>query len=325
MEIFPLQGSTGALVSLAPDEDFGSVGRDLIAAVNRHGFVYIPGYVRDPAHFKALTEQLPFTFARQHGIDAGYRSPVEGMDATVSTVTEGQETVEWHQELGYTPTPFDYICLHCVRPPVPSNEGQTLLAAGAQLFNLLDQRLQAAARRARIVFHAKLPMTEGYVKATLAVVGVERVSDIPAAVERANHAMPGGHRIELALDEREQQIRYRYTRPFVHRSRSGEPSLFWYMTLSSGAPDPESELVVDGPASDAPSLIAALDAAVEQTRYAHTWAAGDCVLVDNLSVMHKRTSFSDANRRILIRYARTVPAPPAAAGDSVSHGSSGGR
>jgi taurine dioxygenase len=188
----------------------------------------------------------------------------------VSNVVENGEPIGslgsgeavWHTDMSYLEVPPKASILYAIE--VPPSGGDTSFVDMAGVYAALPEALQRRVSRLRVK-HDGTYNSGGYVRQGVVP------SDDPREAPGALHPLV-------------------FTHP-----ETGRPALYLGRRRNAyvdGLPLAESEALLD-------ELWAAVDD--PQLQWTHRWQAGDLVLWDNRSTMHRRDSFDAGTRRILHR------------------------
>lgn len=273
MQIRPLSDTFGATVSGLDVRELGEDGFDrLYKAWLDHLVLVIPD--------QSLTDQELQTFSARFGPleDLPFGNVPESVKAAhphrhvlpLSNIIEdgkplgglGNDEAAWHSDMTYVPHPPTASILYGVE--IPQDGGDTWFANQCAALEVLPDDLKARAR-AHAIKHDATHTSIGKLRR-----GYEEVSDVR---EIPGHVHPVIHR----HDETAREALYLGRRDYAY---------------VDGLPLEESEALLDRLWEFA---------ALPEHCLCHTWTPGDLVIWDNRSVLHRRDSFPNDQRRMMRR------------------------
>lgn len=258
--------------------------RELVA---EHGVVLLRGYRVTVDALHAFTSTL---FDRRL-VYGGVRVPVTPDDA-IQTAELGFQAIGLHSEMAYTPVRPDLLVFSCEVPAEAG--GETLLGDGCAVWAALSRPTRELLATHRLRYHnvIRRPAWERMFGTT----DPERVAAELAAVPdcyvefAADGTLTATH-LQSAVTDGRRGLAYADS---LHRFPSIEPDVFVFGLKKTWVALEDRPL---------PSAVATEvhDACARCAREVG-WRPGDVVVVDNWTVMHGRTEFSDPRRQILTSF-----------------------
>jgi hypothetical protein len=215
----------------------------------------------------------------------------------------GHEHLGLHTELAYVPVRPDLAVFHCQVPAVDG--GETTFGDGAAVFAALQPSTRELLTSQRVRYHT-----------VVRNITWQRMfqTDSKEFILAFGESMPGVdgyfdeyddlhvHFVTTPVFERRGQTVYAES---VHRfGEELEPD--WVQGLKKSSSHLEHGPLPDEVRDEISAVCLDLEQPAE-------WQPGDVAVIDNWSVLHGRTAFSDPNRRILASFGYADWARPAAA------------
>lgn len=297
--IEPWYGGFGVEVTARSGEAVSAVDiarlRELIVA---HGFVLLRGFHVDVDGLQSLTGSL---FERRL-VYGGARERVSA-DDTIQTVDLGKHDIGLHCELAYTPVRPDLVVFSCQVPA--SDGGETTVGDGTKIYEALSASTRELLAQKRVKYMNII--RRGAWQRMFGVATPEqfapllaRMSNVVNPTFDAEGTLTGGYVVPALVPNRRGKTAYATS---IAIFEGTEPEAYTDGLLKTWS------MLEDGPLPDA--VRAELRDVCKQYTVPIRWQPGDVALIDNSSVLHGRTAYSDPRRRILAAFGYASWARPA--------------
>lgn len=290
------------LVMTGSREDIGQIDRAMLSKrIAKHGAVVLRGFDLSLPEFEELTQEVAPEFLVHHDVGRMYISE----DGTTQTVVPGYEGIPAHVERGYAAPIPATLFFYCNHPP--DADGETTLYDGFEIFENLNPEARKYFSESRIRYRLRIGrelwqrtlMTDDQAEALYMI--DEHLTDALDA-ERGESAACRVEGDTLVMDFVTPATRTTDRREGLAFSNSG---LTYLYTLDM----PEEGLLALGKMTmrtedddDFPlDMLREALRASQAVEYKLAWRKGDMVMLDNRTVLHGRTSFTDTKRSIYIR------------------------
>jgi alpha-ketoglutarate-dependent taurine dioxygenase len=256
---------------------------EIINLFKSYGFLLFRGFENSVATFTQFTNSLSKDFLDYTG--GIFNRRVINGNATILSVNDFNDEIKLHGEMYYQQNIPLMLWFFCAHPA--SQDGETILCDGRQLFNELSSPLK------ELFTHKKLKYKVGHLDKE-AWQKRYKTNDLRVLEQtcRSNNLL-------LQINE-DESINLKYICPAIHLSRCGKYRIFInsLLAVKHGAPnavcfDDDSEITDD--------IVSELSEVAERITTEISWKRGDILMVDNTRIMHGRRAFSDTQRDIYLR------------------------
>ena len=256
---------------------------EIINLFKSYGFLLFRGFENSVANFTQFTNSLSKDFLDYTG--GVFNRRVINGNATILSVNDFNDEIKLHGEMYYQQNIPLMLWFFCAHPA--SQDGETILCDGRQLFNELSSPLK------ELFTHKKLKYKVGHLDKEVWQKRY-KTNDLRVLEQtcRSNNLL-------LQINE-DESIDLQYICPAIHLSRCGKYRIFInsLLAVKHGAPnavcfDDNSEITDD--------IVSELNEVAERITTEISWKRGDILMVDNTRIMHGRRAFSDTQRDIYLR------------------------
>jgi alpha-ketoglutarate-dependent taurine dioxygenase len=255
---------------------------EIINLFKSYGFLLFRGFENSVDTFTEFTSSLSKDF-RDYSGGVFNRRVING-NATILTVNDFNDEIKLHGEMYYQQDIPLMLWFFCAHPA--SQDGETILCDGRQLFNELSSPLKELFSNKKLKYFghlAKEDWQKKYKTDDLRV--VEQIS-------RSNNVL-------LQINE-DESIHIQFICPAIHPSRCGKYPTFINSLLAAKHRNPNTPCF-DDDSEITDDIVSELNKVAERITTEISWQTGDILMVDNTRIMHGRRAFSDTQRDIYLR------------------------
>ena len=275
---------------------------DCLRLVGEHGLLVLRGFDACATGFAALGQDLFQRSFVHHNTGRRLLSEASSLHLLPA---DGSHRLA-HIERGYAPAIPDLIAFYCQAPA--KTGGLTTFHDGAEVFALLDSpargffeshRMRWRLRIRRPLWHRVFGLRSQDQVRAFCEQHLRQLVDIDAG-ERVSYDFDG---TDLLTDFLTPSVR--------RRARDGKMvfangGLAYLQAIQEGNAIP-GMLTMENGASFPQSVLEEGMLASQRCAVALALQEGDCALVDNLSLLHGRTAFTDPERKMLVRFGQRFP------------------
>jgi alpha-ketoglutarate-dependent taurine dioxygenase len=256
---------------------------EIINLFKSYGFLLFRGSENSVDTFTQLTNSLSKDFLDYTG--GFFNRRVINGNATILSVNDFNDEIKLHGEMYYQQNIPLMLWFFCAHPA--SQDGETILCDGRQLFNELSSPLKELFSNKKLKYKVGHLDKEAWHKRY-------KTNDLRVLEQtcRSNNLI-------LQINE-DESINIQYICPAIHLSRCGKYRIFinGLLVVKQLAPnavcfDDDSEITDD--------IVSELYEMAERITTEISWKTGDILMVDNTRMMHGRRAFSDTQRDIYLR------------------------
>lgn len=255
---------------------------EIISLFKTYGFLLFRGFETHVDTFTRFTKLLSNNFRNYSG-GVFSRRVING-DETLLSVNDFKDEIKLHGEMYYQRDIPLMLWFFCAHPA--SQDGETTLCDGRQLFNEFSSSLKELFRNKKLKYVAHLNKEDWQKR--------YKTDDI-RVVEQA--CKSNDVQFQMNADE---SIDLQYICSAIHPSRCGEYTVFINSLLPTKHLAP-NKISFDDNSEISDDIVSEITEIAERLTTDITWQKGDILMVDNTRIMHGRRAFSDNQRDIYIR------------------------
>jgi hypothetical protein len=292
----PMHRSTGIVLTGRKGELPLLTRETIVNNLQRYGVVLLREFEATLAEFEDFTKRLTPDFL----VHLGFGREFISQDGTTQTVARGNGYLQAHVERGYAPPIPSLVFFYCVRPA--DEDGATTIYDGFDVFETLSEEMKQFFLRNRLrwkmrvrpeLWQPSLLTTDK----TRALANFHR--NLTAMMRRDL-----GEKVACSFDG--DVLLIDFVTPTTRRAprRPGESfanSGLTFLRRTGSGYDDDVELLTEDNAPFPDGLLEEVMERSERVVMPIKWNSGDVVCIDNHTVMHGRTAFTDPHRSIYIR------------------------
>lgn len=254
----------------------------IINLFKSYGVLLFRGFENSVDTFTQFTNSLSKDF-RDYTGGVFNRRVING-DATLLSVNDFNDEVKLHGEMYYQQDIPLMLWFFCAHPA--SEDGETILCDGRQLFNELSSPLKELFRNKKLkyVIHLNKEAWQKRYK-----------TDDLRVIEQL--CIQNNLLLQINPDE---SIDLQYICPAVHLSKCGKYPTF-ISSLLPGKHKYKNSIFFEDDSEITDDIVSELTEVAERITTEIEWEMGDILMVDNTRMMHGRRAFSDNQREIYLR------------------------
>ena len=255
---------------------------EIINLFQSYGVLLFRGFENSVDTFTQFTNSLSKDFLDYTG--GVFNRRVINGNATVLTVNDFKDEIKLHGEMYYQQDIPLMLWFFCAHPA--SQDGETILCDGRQLFNELSSPLKELFRNKKLKFLGHLDKDRWQKQ--------YKTDDLRVVEQtcRSNNLL-----LQINADE---SIDLQYISPAIHPSRCGKYPTF-INSLLPAIHRYKNVVCFDDDTEITDDIVDELNELAERITTEISWETGDVLMVDNTRVMHGRRAFSDNQRDIYLR------------------------
>lgn len=255
---------------------------EIINLFKSYGFLLFRGFENSVDTFTQFTNSLSKDFLDYTG--GVFNRRVINGNSTILSVNDFNDEIKLHGEMYYQQDIPLMLWFFCAHPA--SQDGETILCDGRQLFNELSSPLKELFSKKKLKYFGHLAK-EGWQKKY-------KTDDLRVVEEncRSNNLL-------LQINE-DESIDLQFICPAIHPSRCGKYPTFINSLLAAKHIN-SNALCFDDDSEITDDIVSELNEVAERITTEISWQTGDILMVDNTRIMHGRRAFSDRQRDIYLR------------------------
>lgn len=283
---------------------------DIVDTFKKHGLVFFSGFHADTAAFEAFTNQFTSDYMDHRGGGALRDVINKDGDKTILSVSyaykpqkaafdeEAQETfpLALHSDRSYTTSQPPLMWFLCVQPA--KEKGKTTVCDGVALYNALSPSTKAFFDNKKIKYIRTYPDGEWQLWSQC-----DNLDDVREYCRDNKLSMTANADGSVSTEFVKSAVvlpRWTDQRAFVN-------SILLVQWQEDTFHSQRSIVRMEDGSAIPSDILAEVREVGDRLTHFVPWKSGDIVMVDNTRMLHGRQPFTDTNRKIYVRMARSVP------------------